>query len=138
MCVVWDLFFVRLPDFIRTTTFRWTLGSFVVGIFLFAGFIYWQTAAFLTTNYDYVISEDARVIAAAAPDQRLIAIENRLKQDPRRIRLTALFDPDGRWLAGNVKNMPAGLVRDGSVQTVAVVRSDNGETENQTIRATAR
>ncbi len=129
---------MRLPDFIRTTTFRWTLGSFVVGIFLFAGFIYWQTAAFLTTNYDYVISEDARVIAAAAPDQRLIAIENRLKQDPRRIRFAGFFDPDGRWLAGNVKSMPTGLSRDGLIQTVVVVRSIESGTENQTIRATAR
>jgi hypothetical protein len=47
---------VRLPDFVRTTTFRWTAGTFVGCIFLFSGFVYWQTAAYMTTRIDGAIT----------------------------------------------------------------------------------
>src|SRR5215470_15551923 len=90
---------VRLPEFARSTTFRWTLGvagAFVVCILSLFGFVYWQTAAYMTARIDGFITQELRVIAADAPERRLAEIDDRLRQDPRRIRVAALFGADGR------------------------------------------
>jgi hypothetical protein len=87
---------VRLPDFIRTATFGWTTGAFSLCIFLFSAFVYWQTAAYVTDRIDVAIADEARIIAKDAPERRLDAIDDRLRQDPRRIKLAGLFDADGR------------------------------------------
>ncbi len=53
---------MRLPEFIRTTTFRWTLavsGAFALCILLMFGFVYWQTAAYMTARVDGLL--DRRV-----------------------------------------------------------------------------
>ena len=42
---------MRLPEFIRTTTFRWTLvvsGAFALCILLMFGFVYWRVTAYMT------------------------------------------------------------------------------------------
>src|ERR1700738_1106571 len=69
---------VRLPDFVRTTTFRWTAGTFVVCIFLFSGFVFWQTAAYMTTRIDDAITGEAVAIAADPPERRLAAVAERV------------------------------------------------------------
>jgi hypothetical protein len=46
---------VPLPEFARTTTFRWTFAisaAFAVCILLMFGFVYWQTMAYMTGNVD--------------------------------------------------------------------------------------
>jgi hypothetical protein len=42
---------LRMPEFMRTTTFRWTLvvsGALAACILLMFGFVYWQTADYMT------------------------------------------------------------------------------------------
>lgn len=129
---------MRLPDFVRTTTFRWTAGASVACIVLFSGFVYWQTAAYMTARIDGAITEEVRAIAAEPPERRLEAIEDRLGQDPRRIKLAGLFRADGSRIAGNLESRPGGLKANAPAQNAAVARVDPAGYETQTIRAVAR
>ena len=50
MSAAWDLFFVRQPDFVRSTTFRWALavaGAFVLCTVVLFGFVYWRTTSYI-------------------------------------------------------------------------------------------
>src|SRR5215472_14051483 len=139
MCAARASFSVRLPDFARSTTFRWTLGvagAFVVCILVLFGFVYWQTAVYMTARIDGVITEDLRIIAADSAERRLAELEDRLRQDPRRIRIAGLFGADGSRIAGNMESLPPGLQPDVPMNAV-VVRIDNRGREPQTVRIAA-
>ena len=127
---------MRLPEFARSTTFRWTLGvagAFVLCITLLFGFVYWQTAIYMTSRVDGLITQELRIFADDSPERRLTAIEDRLRQDPRRIRIAGIFAADGSRVTGNVESIPAGLVPD--VPTNAVVtRIDNRGRESLNVR----
>jgi signal transduction histidine kinase len=129
---------VNLPDFVRTTTFRWTSIGFVVCILLFSAFVYWEAAAYMQTRMDAAIAEESVAIAANKPDRQLNAIEDRLSEDPRRIKLAGLFDAGGQRIVGNVENLPPGLALDATVQTARIVRLDQRGQELMTVRAIAR
>jgi signal transduction histidine kinase len=130
---------VRLPDFARTTTFRWTLavaGAFVLCTLLLFGFVYWQTAAYMTSKIDVLLTEELRVFAANTPEQRLAEIEDRLRKDPDRIKIAGLFGADGRRIAGNMESLPPGLAPDVPTDAV-VVRVDSGGRKMQKVRLAA-
>ena len=81
MSAAWVSSSVRLPDFIRTTTFRWTLAiasAFVLYTFVLFGFVYWQTAAYMTARVDGILVGESDMIAGDAPERRLKAIHERL------------------------------------------------------------
>ena len=128
-----------LPDFIRTTTFRWTLavaGVFVLYTLVLFGFVYWQTAAYLISGNDALLTEELRVFAANTPEQRLAEIDDRLRKDPRRIKIAGLFGADGHRIVGNIESLPGGLTPD--IPAVAVVvRLDGGDRENQKVKLAA-
>src|SRR5450432_3061662 len=109
MSAAWVLSSVRLPDFARTTTFRWTLavaGTFVLGPSVLFGFVYWQTAAYMTSSIDRLLTGEVRLIAPETPERRLELVVNRLRDDPRRIRISGLFGADGGRIAGNLESLP--------------------------------
>jgi signal transduction histidine kinase len=136
MSAAWVSSSVRLPDLIRTTTFRWTLavaGTFVLGTLLLFGFVYWQTAAYMTSNIDSLLTGEVRLIAADAPARRLERIDFRLRDDPRRIRIAGLFGADAQRVAGNLESLPGGLVPDVPTDAV-VVRTDGQGRETQKVR----
>jgi len=132
------LFFVKLPDFVRTTTFRWTSIAFAVCILLFSAFVYWEAAAYMLARMDAAIAEESVVVAADTPARQLNAIEDRLSEDPRRIKLAGLFDADGHRIAGNLESVPPGLMVNATVQNAQVVRVDQRGRERMTVRAIAR
>src|SRR5882757_5696088 len=141
MFAVRDLSSVHLPEFTRTTTFRWTLvasGAFGLCILLMFAFVYWQTSLFMIARVDSVISEEAGMLTKETAEQRLDAIEDRLRQDPRRVRLAGLFDVKGDLIAGNLESLPPSLQVNAGVKRVDVVRVDNRGREQQTVRAVAR
>jgi signal transduction histidine kinase len=131
-------FFVQLPDLIRTTTFRWTAGAFAVCIVLFSGFVYWEAADYILAKTDSALTEKCLAIAGDSPDRQLNAIDDRLSQDPRHIKLAGLFGSDGHRIAGNLDSLPPGLRIDSSVQSAAAVRIDQNGAEKMTVRAIAR
>jgi signal transduction histidine kinase len=131
---------VRLPEFTRTTTFRWMLvvsGAFAVCIVLMFAFVYWQTASYLVTSADGLILAH---LDSPMPDQAKAReeIEEYLREDPRRVKLGALFDPDGKRLIGNIERLPPAMQADGTVQNITMVRIDPMGHERQTARAVAR
>ena len=123
---------MRLPDFARTTTFRWTLtvaSAFVLCILVLFGFVYWQTAAYMTSRVDGLLTEELNVVTASTPEWWL-------RQDPRRIRVAGLFDADGRYIEGNIESLPPGL-RPEVPTNVAVFRFDSRGRELQRVRVIA-
>jgi signal transduction histidine kinase len=127
---------VRLPDFARTTTFRSTLaiaGAFVLCTVVLFGFVYWQTAAYLTSSFDALITGELQIFAAEPPERWLPHINERLDNDPRRIRIAGLFGADGHRIAGNLESLPAGLTPDVPANAV-VVRVDNQGRETEKVR----
>jgi signal transduction histidine kinase len=138
MFAVPDLFFVKFPDFFRTTTFRWTSVAFAVCILLFSAFVYWEAAATMRAIMDANITDESLIIAADTSDRRLNAIEDRLSADPRRVKLAGLFAADGRRLTGNIESLPPCLAINAPVQTAEVVRVDQHGRESMAVRAVAR
>lgn len=127
---------MRLPDFAGTTTFRWTLavaGAFVLCTLLLFGFVYWQTAAYMTSTFDNLIIGELRIIAADTPERRLEQIDGRLRNDPRRIRITGLFGADGHRIAGNLESLPSGLASDTPANAM-VVRVDARGRDRENVR----
>jgi signal transduction histidine kinase len=127
---------VRLPDFARATTFRWTLvvaGAFVLCTLMLFGFVYWQTAAYMTSTFDDLITGELHIIATDSPDRRLEHISNRLRDDPRRVRIAGLFSADGHRIAGNIESLPPGLAPDVQAEAV-VVRVDDRGRESEKVR----
>ena len=132
---------MRLPEFLRTTTFRWTLlvaGTFTLCTLLMFGFVYWQVAEFVTSRVDDVINSDADVIKSHPGQPVLDGINDRLRQDPRRLKLAGLFSADGTWIAGNVESLPEDLEPDAPAHTISLVRIDNRGRETQDVRGVAR
>jgi signal transduction histidine kinase len=138
MLAVPDSISVQLPDAVRTTTFRWTAGAFAVCIVLFSAFVYWEAADYLLSKTDATLTEASLAIAVDSPDRQLNAIDDRLSEDPRRIKLAGLFGADGHRIAGNLASLPHGLKIDGPVQSAAVIRIGQKSPEKMTVRAIAR
>jgi signal transduction histidine kinase len=136
MCAASGSSSVHLPDFARTTTFRSTLviaGAFVLCTVLLFGFVYWQTAAYITSSFDALITGELRIFAAEPPERWLPHINERLDNDPRRVRIAGLFGPDGHRIAGNLESLPGGLTPDVPTDAV-VVRVDNQGRETVKVR----
>ena len=129
-----------LPDFIRTTTFRWTLavaGMFAVYIVLLFAGVYWRTERYLIERSDAVITMQVQTFAAATPEMRLAAIEEFLRQDPRMVQYAGLFTAEGHRIAGNLESLPTDLQIDGPAQR-SLFPVDSGGTERQVVRGIAR
>jgi signal transduction histidine kinase len=139
MSAAWGSSSVHLPDFARTTTFRWTLAvavAFVLYTVVLFGFVYWQTASYLSHDNDVLLTDELRVFIDNTPEQRLAEIDDRLRKDPRHVKVAGLFGADGHRLAGNIESLPPGLVPDTPSDAV-VVRVDGGDREMQKVRLAA-
>jgi signal transduction histidine kinase len=136
MCAASDSSSVPLPDFARTTTFRSTLaiaGAFVLCTVVLFGFVYWQTAAYITSSFDALITGELHIFAAEPPERWLPHIKERLDNDPRRVRIAGLFGADGHRVAGNLESLPGGLTPDVPADAV-VVRVDGQGHETEKVR----
>src|SRR5580704_8098057 len=103
---------VPLPEFTRTTTFRWSLAvasMLAVYVIVLFGVIYWGTKGYLTARSDAVVTMQAQVFGAATTRDRLTAIDQLLAQDPRRVQHAGLFTAEGQRIAGNLERVPPGL-----------------------------
>jgi len=132
---------MQLPEFTRSTTLRRTFlvaSIFAAFIVAMLGFVYLKTKADLTLRSDRVIASQIDVFAALSPERRLDAIDQDLKQDSGRVQLAGLFDPNGRWIAGNLERLPPELNIDSTVQSAVADRMDKSGREKQTVRLIAR
>jgi signal transduction histidine kinase len=132
---------VRLPEFTRSTTFRWTLavsGAFILCILLMFGFILAQAYSYMTTDVDALNNEIANAIAGHAPEQRVLGLDQYLRADPHHVKLGGLFAADGRRIAGNIETLPPMLRGVSGAQLASLVKIDGAAREQQAVRAVAR
>lgn len=96
----------------RVSTFRLTMlyGLLVaVGMLALLGMIYLQSAVYLTQRVDSILSTEADALARTAPSQLGARIDEALSLDGAQSNIFAVFDAQGRWLAGNLQALPPGL-----------------------------
>jgi signal transduction histidine kinase len=139
--VVKDFFFVHLPEFARTTTFRWTLaisGAFAFCAFLMFGFVLAQAYSYTRSDADTLNSENIALIAAEDAGARVGRLNEYLQNDPRRLKLGGLFDSDGHRIAGNIESLPLDLQRDLIPRNIVLIRIDAMGRERQRARTVAR
>jgi signal transduction histidine kinase len=132
---------MKLPEFTRSTTLRWTLvvaGIFAAFVVALLGFVYLKTKNDLTMRSDRMIASQMGLFTQLSPERRLDAIDEDLRQDPGRVRLMALFGSDGRRIAGNLERLPPDLKTDNAAQTAVVDRVDESGRERQAVRLIAR
>jgi signal transduction histidine kinase len=132
---------MQLPEFGRSTTLRWTLvvaWMFAAFVAALLGFVYLKAKDDLTMRSDRKIASQMRYLADLPSGRRLDAINDDLKQDPDRVRLEALFGPDGGRIAGNLERLPPDLRTDDTMQTAVVHRADESGREKQTVRLIAQ
>jgi signal transduction histidine kinase len=132
---------MRQLQFMRSNTFRWasaTAGVFAVFVFVLFGFIYLKIDDYLVTRTDRMIAVQTDYIAALPPERRLDAITDHLRQDSRGVQFAGLFGADGHRIAGNIAKLPAGLNVDAPPQSGKIVRMDQADRGEQTVRAIAR
>jgi signal transduction histidine kinase len=84
-----------------------------------------------------LLAEELRVFASNDPGRRLAEIDDRLRKDPRHVKIAGLFGADGHRIAGNIESLPPGLRPDVPADAV-VVRVDEGRArEMQKVRLAA-
>lgn len=127
-------------DLLRATSFRLAIALaalFGASTLLIFVFIYWQTAGSETRRIERLIEYDARV--EASEPRALIErfVTNRVTNDFHHLTYAALFDADGGYVAGDLKQVPPDLPLDGLVHVTRVAPpGEAGPTE--TVRAVAR
>src|ERR1700692_3023228 len=132
---------MRQPQFIRSNTFHWAFmvaGVFAVFVIVLFGFIYWKIDDYLTARSDRVITVELEAIAGLSPERRRKAIDEKLRQDPRKVQLAAIFSADGKRIAGNLEGLPPHLQIDAPAQGADIIRIDQDGRKLQAVRAVAR
>lgn len=131
---------MRLTEFTRSTTLQWAIaiaGAFAAGTLILFGFVYWETAAYVTARIDNLIANELMAIAAEPPELRLQILNTRLEGDPSRLKIAGLFAADGRRMSGNIESLPIGLTRDASPHNIQVMVVGATGTELKKARAVA-
>jgi signal transduction histidine kinase len=132
---------VHQLEFFRTTSFRWAIAFaavLAVGMGLLSGFIYWQTARFLTRRVAAELREFAHL---PTPDRRLAPndpLQRFFSHDPEQIRIGGVFDAAGHPLAGNLNQIPTGLPPIGVAGELKIRPAGSGAPETQKIRVLAQ
>ena len=103
---------VRLSDLRHTTSFRLALlfaGLFgSASLFLF-GFLYWQTTGYVSGEINDWLSRETASRATTPVAELESELRARVSVDPDGRRPIALFEADGRWLAGSKATLPTPL-----------------------------
>jgi hypothetical protein len=108
---------MRWTGFMRRTILKRTLqifGVIALTILLSFGFVYYQATSYMVAQLDALVTQEANSIAGEARQGRLESFQERLRQDPRRVKPTGLFDAERNRLAGNIESLPSGLHVDGA------------------------
>jgi len=132
---------VSPTELLRSTTFR--LATALAGLFgastlLIFAFIYWQTAGSETRRIETLIADDARIEAGEPRDIIERFVTTRVTNDFHHLTYAALFDAEGKRIAGDLDAMPAGLPPDGLVHVTRVAPQPHGGPQAETVRAVER
>ena len=104
-----DMCCVRRPELIRTSGFRAGLLFmllFGLGSVLLFGFVYIQSALYLSRQTDQWLAREIAGRVHETPAERLSHLEARWRTDPGQRRPFGLFDARGVLIAGNMPGHP--------------------------------
>jgi signal transduction histidine kinase len=91
---------------------------FLIAITSLLGLTYWRTAGFMTGQIDLIIHTESTQFATGSAATLPDILDTYLARDARHVNLYGLFSRDGRWITGNVVELPASLPVDGQVHTL--------------------
>lgn len=100
---------VRLSEIPRTISFRTGLlflGLFGCSFLALFGYVYWQTAFYLKTEADTALYRQVENRSAQDPELQLREIRNHAVQDIEARLPHSLFDAQGRFIAGAIRQLP--------------------------------
>ncbi|QJI29140.1 two-component sensor histidine kinase [Pseudomonas sp. ADAK18] len=100
---------VRLSEIPRTISFRTGLlflGLFGCSFLALFGYIYWQTAFYLKGEADAALYQQVENRSAQAPEVQLQEIRNHAVQDVEGRLPHSLFDAQGKYIAGVIRELP--------------------------------
>lgn len=132
---------MRPLDWIWRSGLRYTAALFIAiaaTIVLSLCLAYVQTSRELVSQVDALVLQEAGTILGGANAGSMATYQERVRQDPRRVKPTGLFAPDGKRLSGNVEQLPAELAIGLSPMDVTLVRIDRDVKMQQRARAVAR
>ena len=128
-------------ELFRSTSFRLAAALallFGAATALIFAFVYWQTVGSETRRIEALIADDARIAAGEPTDELIRFVSTRLTNDFHHLAYAALFDAQGRRIAGNVEAMPPGLPPDGTVHVTRIIPAGASEAQAETVRAVER
>lgn len=128
---------VRLTDTWRTTTFRLVLlyGSmFAAGVIAMLALIYYHTAHYIDQQIDQILEAELRSFRITPIGDLHALIAGEIERDARHIEIFGLFAPDGRILAGNIRQVPAVLPADGLPHSLKVGPAVTGKRGSTAMR----
>lgn len=105
-----------LSELWRTTPFRLTLVNgavFAGGVMALLGLIYWQTAGYMARQMDIIVVAEAHALVQGDPQDLPDRVRRAVAVDERAVEYYGLFSPQGAWIAGNVRRLPARAQIDG-------------------------
>ena len=135
---------MRIPSIrpiLRSTAFRATAlfaSAFTCCFVVLFAFIYWQTTLFETARIDRFLVKQVQLIGDAPPHDLLWIVQSHVAADLHRVTFAAVFDADGRMIAGNVEQVPDGLPPDGRTHWVDMQVVDMAAPHTQRVIAAAR
>ncbi len=135
------LYFARPIDWIRRSAFRYAAALFIaiaLTVVLSFSFAYLQTSRELVSQLDSLVLQEADAIVSGSRSDGMQTYEERLRQDPRRVKPTGLFAQDGTRLSGNIQALPPELALDQPPIQVSIIRIDREQPMPQRARAVAR
>ena len=131
---------MRLPEVLRTATFRnaaTASAAFAVASLLLFAFIFWQATRNENAWIDTFLRYEMSVLRHENLGQLRADINKRLAGDLHRLTFAALFDAQGRPIAGDVTALPAPLVFSGEPFKTHVTRAAGADERTDTVRAVA-
>jgi signal transduction histidine kinase len=131
---------VRRVEFFRTASFRWAItfaSILIVTLGVFSGLMYWQTTRYLTKRIDRELQDHAdRAMSANAALQD--PLQSFFSDDPREVKVAGIFDAAGHPLAGNLRQVPAGLPPIGAAGELRLEVAKAGHPAVQRLRVLTR
>jgi len=134
-----DSCFVRLPDVIRRTGFRWSIvvaAVLAAGTMLMFGVVYSLGTDALFRTADKSVLEQLDLLAARPAELLPFMITSRMRDrldNPHVITEVGLFDADGKRIVGDIPEIPHALRLDGHVHTEVSPRPSADEPQHERV-----
>ncbi len=112
--------------------------AFCFAAFLLFAFIYLQTAVYETRRIDNLVEQQVATIAQAPTAQILWTVNTGVAHDLHRVTFSAVFDPAGNLVAGNLRRLPTALPLDGRAHRLDAAQLDITRTDDEPVIAAGR